>query len=96
MCSSDPSAISRAFFRRMFSLMHAAVEAAATSRALVDVHIHAADASLRKCLSRHSGLAGDVASSTHISEEAKVKELRKLQQRCAPMRPALPFFCPCL
>jgi hypothetical protein len=61
--------------------MHAAVEGAATSKALVDIHLHSADASLRKCLSEHSGLADDVTASKFISEEAKVKELRKLQQR---------------
>ncbi len=66
--------------------MHAAVEGAATSRALVDIHVSAASASLRKCLSEHSGLVDDVAASTFISEEAKIKELRKLQQRytCSP------------
>jgi hypothetical protein len=69
------------FCRRIFSLMHAAVEGAATSQALVDVHVHAADPSLRKCLSQHSGLGADVAASTFITEEAKIKELRKLQQR---------------
>jgi hypothetical protein len=67
--------------RRVFSLMHAAVEGAATSQALVDIHVHAADSALRKCLSEHSGLVEDVAISAFISEEAKVKELRKLQQR---------------
>jgi hypothetical protein len=69
------------FRRRVFSLMHGAVEGAATSDALVGVHVHAANATLRKCLSKHSGLVDDVAASTFISEEAKVKELRKLQQR---------------
>jgi hypothetical protein len=63
--------------------MHAAVEGAATSRALVDIHVSAAHGSLRQCLSEHAGLADDVAASTFISEEAKIKELRKLQQRCA-------------
>jgi len=43
--------------------------------------VHAADPSLRKCLSQHSGLGADVAASTFITEEAKIKELRKLQQR---------------
>ncbi len=61
--------------------MHGAVEGAATSEALVGIHVHAADPALRKCLARHSGLVDDVAASAFISEENKVKELRKLQQR---------------
>ncbi len=61
--------------------MHGAVEGAATSEALVGIHVHAADSALRNCLSKHSGLVDDVAASTFISEEAKVKELRRLQQR---------------